>query len=171
MNISREVYGTYIRSDIRFPLTTHPTSVGGAKGAYKNVLYDAGASLVRDSVDIRVVDNVKKRTGKAINSQNQVDSWPTLNSLPAPLDSDGDGIPDADELEMHLDPSNPHDASRRGNNNHYTFLELYHHNLIRVSIFPLSKKRKKSNLMSLAKSVKAGTPYLFQGSYPDCIWD
>jgi len=171
VNISREAWGTYIRSDIRFPLTTHPTSVGGAKGAYKNVLYDAGASLVRDSVDIRVVDNVKKRTGKAINSQNQVDSWPTLNSLPAPLDSDGDGIPDADELEMHLDPSNPHDASRRGNNNHYTFLELYHHNLIRVSIFPLSKKRKKSNLMSLAKSVKAGTPYLFQGSYPDCIWD
>ena len=34
--------------------------------------------------------------------------WPVLQSLPAPQDSDHDGMPDAWELAHGLDPNNPH---------------------------------------------------------------
>ena len=64
-----------------------------ADTAYVRVLSAAGASLVRDIVDSRVVSNVLHQDGAVIDSQNQVGGWPTLNSLPAPADSDQDGMP------------------------------------------------------------------------------
>lgn len=73
--------------------------------AYKKVLDLAGASLVRDAVDKRVVDNVrtgsfsangsKGSTQGIIDSPYDVGGWPVLQSLPAPEDTSGDGMPDA----------------------------------------------------------------------------
>ena len=50
--------------------------------------------------------------------------FPVLNSLPAPTDTDGDGIPDEWEKEVGMDPNEPAD----GNTVHssgYTYLEIY----------------------------------------------
>ena len=65
-----------------------------AQAAYEQVLARAGASLNRDTVDARVINDVREHKGRLINSQDQVGGWPTLKSLPAPKDSDGDGMPD-----------------------------------------------------------------------------
>ena len=52
-------------------------------------------------------------------------AWPELKSLPAPLDTDGDGVPDEWEKEVGMNPDDPAD----GNNVHeptgYTYLEIY----------------------------------------------
>jgi pectate lyase len=78
--------------------------------AYRRVLASAGASLVRDPVDQRIVMDVEKETGKMINSQNDVGGFPVLASKATPKDTDQDGIPDAWELARGLDPNNKADG-------------------------------------------------------------
>ena len=59
-----------------------------------------------------------------IDSQEDVGGWPELKTLPAPADSDHDGMPDEWEKKNGL---NPHDASDRNGiaGNGYTNLENY----------------------------------------------
>jgi len=113
--------------------------------AYISVLENAGASLPkRDSVDLRIIDEVKNgdatyegptyktdhnvadksRKSGIIDSQKDVGGWPGLKSLPAPDDSDHDGMPDKWES---LNGLNPHDATDGNtvNGDGYTMLEIY----------------------------------------------
>jgi pectate lyase len=115
-----------------FPALRSETS---AEEAYPLVLARAGASIVRDAVDKRIVSEV--RSGKAtygdgvIDSQREVGGHPELFSLPAPPDSDQDGMPDAWETANALDPE---DASDRNDTNlsgtYYTNLEVYLNGLV-----------------------------------------
>ncbi len=98
--------GQYSREAARFDAATVTTT--DATAAYRKVLDSAGASLVRDSVDKRLIAEVQSDTGRVVNSQEEVGGFPTLASKPAPIDSDGDGIPDAWETAHGL---NPQDAS------------------------------------------------------------
>ncbi|WP_297088110.1 pectate lyase [uncultured Draconibacterium sp.] len=96
-----------------------------APASFEQVLETGGATLPkRDAVDIRIVKDIKNRTGKIIKSQEDVGGWPELTSLPAPLDSDKDGMPDEWEKKNNL---NPHDASDRNKTaeDGYTVLENY----------------------------------------------
>lgn len=95
-----------------------------ADGAYAQVLGLAGSSLVRDAVDLRVVNQVRGETGAMINSQNDVGGWPLLNSTPVPTDTDNDGIPDTYENANGLDPNDPADAASLRPDG-YTNLEAY----------------------------------------------
>ena len=96
-----------------------------AKDALELVLATVGASLpVRDSVDARLVNHVRTRTGQLINSQKEVGGWPDLKSGPLPIDTDHDGLPDAWELAHGLDPKNPSDANKVAASG-YTNLEEY----------------------------------------------
>jgi hypothetical protein len=108
------------------PLPFAPVSPASAE----RVLAQAGASLVRDAVDLRIVDDVRQRRGRLINSQTEVGGWPVLKSAPAPLDSDGDGMPDAWELGQGLDPKNATDAARVDPATGYTNLERYLNGLV-----------------------------------------
>jgi hypothetical protein len=73
----------------------HVTTVP-AKDLLELVLPSVGASLPkRDSVDTRLIEHVRNRMGKLINSQTEVGGWPELKSGEALLDSDHDGMPDA----------------------------------------------------------------------------
>lgn len=121
-----------------------------AEEAYESVLKGAGCVLPRrDAVDMRIIEEV--RNGNAIyegvsykvqkrvidtsipcgmiDSQEDVGGWPELKSLPAPVDSDHDGMSDEWEKKNGL---NPHDASDRNGvaKNGYTNLENYLNSII-----------------------------------------
>ncbi|HYP52526.1 MAG TPA: hypothetical protein VEQ42_03240, partial [Pyrinomonadaceae bacterium] len=100
-----------------------------AREAYELVLNTAGQSRSRDSVDARVVSEVRSEGGRHINSQSEVGGFPTLNPAPAPADTDGDGIPDEWESSHGLNPADASDG-RAATANGYTNLELYLNNLI-----------------------------------------
>lgn len=107
-----------------------PTQPAGE--AMELVLARAGASLSRDAVDARVVENVRMRKGKVFDSQMEVGGWPVLKARPAPVDTDRDGMPDAWELAHGLDPKNPVDGPKvAAGAPGYTNLEVYLNSLVK----------------------------------------
>ncbi len=115
-------------------------AVESPKKAYESVLAGAGASIFRDAVDTRVVDNVRKGTvsyrgskGGAgiIDSQNDVGGWPVLKSKAAPADTDGDGMPDEWEKRNGLNPADPADGAAYKLSKEYTNLEMYLNSLVK----------------------------------------
>jgi hypothetical protein len=93
------------------------------------VLAKAGASLRRDAVDVRVIENARRRQGRVLDSQAEVGGWPVLTSQPAPRDTDGDGMPDAWEMAQGLDLKSAADGARTAKNG-YTNLENYLDSLV-----------------------------------------
>lgn len=127
------------------PWPAMPIRQQSPEAAYEAVLAHAGASLPRrDTVDLRIIDEVRNgyatfegtsyethhavadpaRKSGIIDSQDDVGGWPVLESLPAPADSDHDGMPDAWELENGLDPDNAEDRNELAADG-YTMLENY----------------------------------------------
>lgn len=112
------------------PFRLAPVTVEAPHRTLARVLDGVGASLVRDAVDQRLVDDVRQRRGRLINSQTEVGGWPVLQSRPAPLDSDGDGMPDAWETQQGLNPHDASDAARLDPATGYTALERYLNGLV-----------------------------------------
>lgn len=108
--------------------------------SFGKILDIAGASYFRDPVDTRIIQETKTgtytykgskgSTGGIIDSQNDVGGWPVLKSLPAPKDTDRDGMPDAWELENGL---NPNSADNNGYklSSSYTNIEVYINSLVK----------------------------------------
>lgn len=120
--------GGFTRSSSRFELPVVNTEI--ASKALDSVTTKAGASLVRDAVDKRVIADVRScgLRGRIIDSQNEVGGWPCLQEGKALSDTDQDGMPDS--YENSVSYSNPHDASDRNadaNGNGYTDIEDYLH--------------------------------------------
>jgi pectate lyase len=111
------------------PWPAMPIAQESAEEACKSVLARAGASLKRDAVDARIVDEVRSGTATygngIINSQRDVGGWPELRNLPAPADTDGDGMPDWWEIKYGLNPNDPADAKGDRNGSGYTNIEEY----------------------------------------------
>jgi hypothetical protein len=84
--------------------------------AYDTVLAEGGATLPsRDSVDYRILDSVRRGSGRVINKETDLtveDRWPEYRSLPAPADGDHDGMPDDWERQFGLNPADPSDAMK-----------------------------------------------------------
>lgn len=118
------------------PFVVAPLRADPAATACPKVIERVGASLVRDAVDERLINDFKQRKGKLINSQEEVGAWPTLRSLPAPLDTDGDGMPDDWEVAHGLDPKNVADGAMVDNKSGYTQLEIYLANLVARKLKP-----------------------------------
>lgn len=117
--------GTWPGYRLAQPIPVAPVTGSDADTVLTQVLARAGASLRRDAVDLRIVEQVRAGTGRIIDSQDQVAGWPDLAGGEAPTDRDGDGIPDDWELAHGLDPDDASDAARRAPNSPYTWLELY----------------------------------------------
>ena len=126
------------------PFVVAPVTTQSAEVAYGLVLAQAGASLVRDAVDRRVVEEIRTGTatfgasykggGKGIiDSQKDVGGWPELRSLPAPVDTDHDGVPDVWEQAHGLNPQDPADGPRSTTPGGYSNLERYLNSLVLTS--------------------------------------
>lgn len=113
-----------------------PVQTDTAEVAFERVLAGAGASLARDSVDARLVEEMRTGTaqfGKSfdgggngiIDSQKDVGGWPELKSTSAPEDGDHDGMPDAWETEEGLIPADDSDGPLDRDGDGYTNLEEY----------------------------------------------
>ena len=102
-----------------------------AKNAYEVVLKLAGASIARDAVDVRVVEDVRNRTGQLIDSQKEVGGWPSLSEGFATPDTDRDGMPDIWELGRGLDPNDPEDRNGDPDEDGYTNLEEFLSDIVR----------------------------------------
>jgi pectate lyase len=118
------------------PVPFEPLSLQTASEAYDIVLREAGCSHRRDSYDRMIVEQVRAGVaGKGgtfdggsngiIDSQEEVGGWPELRSLPAPEDTDGDGMSDAWEKANRLNPSSAEDASEYTLSKEYTNIEVY----------------------------------------------
>jgi pectate lyase len=106
------------------PWPTATVSTDTAAVARERVLNDAGATLPRrDAIDTRVMALVRSHGGRIIDSQDDVGGYPDLRSTDPPLDSDGDGMPDAWETAHGLNPHDPSDASRIAAGGGYTNVE------------------------------------------------
>ncbi len=112
-----------------------------ASDAYESVLSAAGASLRRDAVDQRIVDEVRGGTATCgnkgiIDTQDQAGGWPeykaSAEELAKTTDSDGDGIPDWFEEEAGLSKTSKADgiAKTLDKYGRYTNLEMYLHYII-----------------------------------------
>lgn len=106
-----------------------------AKDAYEVVLKYVGASFKRDSLDERIINDVKNRTGRFIDVQGgfphgteydlTVNAWPALKSLPMATDTDKDGMPDEWEKRNGLNPGDAADAAQFKLSKSYTNIEMY----------------------------------------------
>lgn len=120
--------------DINNNATTH-----SAQEAYEKVLDYSGASLVRDAVDIRIIDNVRNKeysfegslgsTNGIIDSQADVGGWPVLISTEPPVDTSGDGMPDDWKVDKKLDP-NVKETNGNDLSTGYDNLEVYLNELV-----------------------------------------
>ena len=121
------------------PAPTAVVSISPAAEALTLVLDGAGAVAPRrDTVDQRIVADVKNGTGSIIDSPDRVGGYPVFDRGMVPVDSDGDGIPDEWERRNGLNPANPSD----GNADHgdgYTNLETYLHALMPRPNRPLGR--------------------------------
>ena len=112
------------------PFTTGPMGTEAAEIAYDHVLQYAGASLVRDRVDARVIMEVQNGTGSIIDSQDEVGGWPVYRTYGVLSDSDSDGMPDTWEKNMGLNPEDPEDRNGDLDQDGYTNLEEYLNHVI-----------------------------------------
>jgi hypothetical protein len=112
------------------PLATSGIVTTGPAEAQAAVLARAGASKVRDPVDLRILAGVRAGTGRQIDTQADVGGWPTLKSGVAPADLDRDGMADAWERARGLNPADAADAALDTDGDGWTNLEDYMNGLI-----------------------------------------
>jgi len=129
-----------VNAKVNTPFSSVDIIMQSPQDAYEAVLKNAGASYHRDTLDQRIINNVRNRTGGFIDVQGgfphgtaysiSARAWPELKSIPAPADTDADGMPDDWEKKNGLNPGDAADAIGNKLHNIYTNVEVYINNLI-----------------------------------------
>lgn len=168
-------YGTVPEADkiamrIATPHNQGEVTTHSSQKAYEKVLDFVGASLVRDTIDKRIIHDV--RTGTAtfmtggngsvngiIDTQTAVGGWPELKSNPAPVDSDGDGMPDVWEDANGLKKNDPSDAQLTTVDGKYPNVEVYLNSLVAT----ITENQLKDGIStSITPKKKTGNPIEIQ---------
>jgi len=112
-----------------------------AEQAYETVLCKGGCSLHRDTIDARIIREVReqKATYKGSKSQvagiidqpSDVGGWPVYAQGTELTDSDGDGMPDDWETAHGLDPHKYSDAAKETLVAGHTNLDVYMNDLVK----------------------------------------
>lgn len=137
---------TTIKDTIKLtePVITGDITTHTAQVAYEKVLANVGASLYRDAVDTRHVEEAKNGTatykGSVSGAQGQLDKVSDQGtyelestSRPEGFDTDGDGIPDEWETANGLNPNDKSDGNAKTidtTKGWYTNLEVYLNSLV-----------------------------------------
>ena len=122
------------------PFPSIEINTQAAEKAYEEVLRHAGASYRRDTLDERIVLDVRNRTGRFIDVQGgyshgtdyekTINAWPFLKSTTALVDTDSDGMPDEWEKKNKLNPNDTNDAIGYSMSKVYTNIEVYINSLL-----------------------------------------
>ena len=128
------------------PAPTGEVTTHSAAESFSKVLAYSGASLYRDEIDARYMEEAKTGTAKykgsitkspgIIDKVSDVNGYTEANfstgSRPADFDTDKDGIPDAWEITNGLDPNDASDALTYSldSKEYYTNLEVYANSLV-----------------------------------------
>ena len=123
-------------SKVNVPFACVNINTQTAQDAYTSVLAGAGTTLpYRDTLDLRITNDVINRTGKLINCQGgfprgtayattQV-AWPYLPVGFTPVDTDHDGMPDVWETQRGLNPASAADMNAYTSTTRYNNVETY----------------------------------------------
>ena len=128
------------------PAPTGDVTTHSAAEAFRKVLAYSGASLYRDEIDARYMEEAKTGTAKykgsitkspgIIDKVSDINGYTEANfgkgSRPADFDTDNDGIPDAWETANGLNPNDATDALTYSLDSkaYYTNLEVYANSLV-----------------------------------------
>ncbi|MDZ4860341.1 MAG: SUMF1/EgtB/PvdO family nonheme iron enzyme [Candidatus Hydrogenedentes bacterium] len=108
---------------VQEPFSSPTVLTDSARTAMDRILADAGATKpLRDSADVRLLEEVRAGTGKIIDSQDEVGNWPELAAGTLSPDSDNDGMPDDWET---LHALNSKSESADADSDGYTDLEEF----------------------------------------------
>lgn len=152
-DVPRQTYDgeSYIRIRMDEPTVTGEITTHTADAAFDKVMDYCGASLFRDVIDTRYMEEAETGTAKYIGSKTDADhqkpglidivadakdsytedNFPT-GERSAGFDSDGDGMPDEWETLNDLNPNDPSDASFKtvDTKGWYTNIEVYANSLV-----------------------------------------
>lgn len=135
-----------VRIKMDEPAPTGDITTHAADNTYNKVLEYSGASLYRDNVDARYVEEVK--TGTATYKGSVTKKWGLIDLVsdvngyteenfgtgkhPENFDTDNDGIPDEWEIANGLNPNDPSDATKTtiDTKGWYTNIEVYANSLV-----------------------------------------
>ena len=172
------------QSDTKFKMKNEYTAESSAD-AYSNVLAKAGASLWRDALDNRLMQQIKNGTGAFVNSEKEAGGFETRTFTTNEnqknvyaLDTDKDGIPDEWETAHSLNANDPADSTviikdDASQYNGYTNLEVYLNDLVgdwdgtnknnistkELKITKLTDKSGNNIDISVNADIKAGETY------------
>jgi len=143
-----------------------------ARKAYELVLKNSGASMQRDAVDNRVVNDLRKNTPTfkkgIIDSQEDVGGWPELKSGDSEKDSDNDGMPDFWEIANNLPPQKADDTAYDLHKT-YTNLEVYLNDLVENPAVTTIYLAGDSTMADYSDNYEPGKDYM-QTRYPLMGW-
>lgn len=172
-SVPRKTYdgASYIRINMDEPAPEGDITTHDAETALEKILEHCGASLHRDAIDARYMEEVRTGTAEcegstsgtqgildlasdAIDYYNET-NFPT-GEHPANFDTDGDGMPDEWEKANGLDPNDPTDASETTVDKEkgwYTNIEVYANSLVQ----------------HIVKEQNADGESNYTEYYPDCV--
>ena len=118
-----------------------------AAEAYQTIADQCGASRVRDSHDLRIIDHLTSlgKRGAFIANENDVGGIGTLAGGTPPADTDRDGMPDDWEKQNGLDPAS-NDAVAYTLGEGYTNIEHYINSLATKSYYIFAPQAPKATL-------------------------
>ncbi|MDY4513519.1 MAG: pectate lyase [Paludibacteraceae bacterium] len=117
------------------------TAEESAEQAFETVMAKAGCSFHRDTIDVRIAEEVRNgsatckgsngSTGGLIDTQVDAGGWPMLRTEEPQKDTDRDGIPDAWEEAHGLNPKSNADGKIETLVSGYSNLEVYLNDIVK----------------------------------------